>query len=894
MMLVERAGQLRTLNAYLDEAEAGHGRLVFVSGEAGIGKTALVGALMESAKDRARVMVAYSDGSATPAPLAPLRELLPGLPPGVWPAEDVHEAAAARSMWLIPQGPSRQDLFGRLLAALRDPAGPGGPGPYLIVIEDAHHADQATLDLLLFIARRVHTCRALVVVTYRDENLDTTQGLRLLIGDSASATGTRRLGVPALSPQAVADLVVAEHPGDEPGAVDAARLHEITRGNAFYVTEVLSSGMDAIPDQCRDAILARVAGLSAGATQALEIVALAGARVDVDVLEELLSDGLRALDEALARGLLVETQGVITFRHELARLVVEEHVAPGKRIHQHRRLYAALESRGADPARLAHHADAGDLSHETVDHATAAGMEASALGAHREAARQFQRALRHARRLPPPGLPEARLADLFWALGYELYITGRTAEAADAVDSAREIWERLGSTVRVGDAWRCLSRLLWFEGRTANAHRAGVRALEVLEGVGAPTPQLAYAYGNMTQLQLLSGDGVSTREWGAKTLELIDALADDPARTELRSNALTSLGTMEVVDGDARRGIAMLEESLDMARGSELHEHAARAYVNLASTALSQRRIADARRHVTEGLEYCTERDLDTWTHGLLEADADLCLMQGDLDGTETRAQALLDQPSLPRLHALDPLVLLAHVHGRRRSGETQALVERAVALAEETGEMQMIAPVTELRCELAWIAGRDDEAAALALESVDLVETADCRWNRGGVLRWLNPESLTATHREVAPPFAAELAGRSREAAALWEELGCPFDQGLALARGGDPEDLVEAIGIFDGMKAFGASERCRADLRSQGHAAPRAPRQTTRDHPLGLTAREAEVAALVAQGLSDSDIAERLSISRRTAEHHVSSILLKLGATSRRELDERLAPLT
>jgi len=891
-MLVERDHQLATLVSYVDEAASGHGRLVFVSGEAGIGKSALVAALAEGAQDTARVAVAYCDGSATPSPLAPLRELLPALPPEVWPEDEVHAAAAGNSMWMTAQGASRQDLFGRVLGALRDPPDPGDGRPFLIVVEDAHWADQATLDFLLFLARRIHTCRALVLVTYRDEGLDGAAGLRQLVGEAASATGSRRLAVPPLSRQAVATLVAADPRWREVVGRDVERLHQLTQGNAFYVTEVLSSGIDVIPEQGRDAILARVATLSPGAVQALEMVALVGTRAEVGLLEDLLSDGLPALDEALAHGLLVESGGVITFRHELARLVVEEHVAVGKRVHQHRRLHDALVNRGADPARLAHHADLGDLSERAVEHATLAGLAASSLGAHREAVRQFQRALRHAQRLPRPGLPEAGLADLYWSLGYELYMTGSTAEAAEAVVSAREIWERLESPVRVGDAWRCLSRLLWFEGHNADAHAAGRRALDVLEGMGgAPTPQLAYAYGNMTQLQMLSSDGASTREWGAKALETIEGLGDAPARIELRSHALTSLGTMEVVDGDAPRGIAMLEEGLDMARRSDLHEHAARAYLNLTSSALNQRRLDDARRHVTEGVEYCTERDLDFWTHGLLQLAADLCLLQGDLDGTEVRARALLDQPSVPRTHQLEPMVLLAHVRGRRGE-DTHALVERAVALSEEWGEMQVMAPVTALRCELAWLAGRDEEAAALALGAVEIVETADCRWNRGGVLRWLDPAGLAAAHREVAPPFAAELAGDWREAAAMWAELGCPFDQGLALARGGDPDALVQAIGIFDGMKAYAASERCRVDLRSQGRSVPRAPRQATRDHPKGLTGREAEISDLLAEGLTDAAIAERLCISRRTVEHHVSSILAKIGAGSRRDLLARSTP--
>jgi DNA-binding CsgD family transcriptional regulator len=169
----------------------------------------------------------------------------------------------------------------------------------------------------------------------------------------------------------------------------------------------------------------------------------------------------------------------------------------------------------------------------------------------------------------------------------------------------------------------------------------------------------------------------------------------------------------------------------------------------------------------------------------------------------------------------------------------------------------------------------------------LDLVERADCPWNRGSVLRWL-PQGVRPTHREVAPPFAAELAGDWQEAAALWERLGCPFDQALALARSGNADALAKAAGIFEGIKAHAAAARCRADLRALGRTAPRAPGRTARDHPMGLTRRESEVAELLAQGLSDSAIAEKLVISRRTAEHHVSSILAKAGVGSRHELGE------
>ncbi len=162
----------------------------------------------------------------------------------------------------------------------------------------------------------------------------------------------------------------------------------------------------------------------------------------------------------------------------------------GRRIHQHRRLFAALESRGTDPARLAHHADAAGLSQSAVEHATVAGRRAAELGSHREAARQFQRALAHAARLPGSRPPDEQVAELYWSLGYELYVMGRIEEASVAVESARDIWEQQGATTRVGDAWRCLSRLLWFDGRNADAEAAAVRALEILEGPTHPGARL--------------------------------------------------------------------------------------------------------------------------------------------------------------------------------------------------------------------------------------------------------------------------------------------------------------------------------------------------------------------------------------------------------------------
>ena len=255
----------------------------------------------------------------------------PRLPPR-WARSSRCSPTCPARLW--PPGATRQQVFATLLDTLRDP--PGGR-PFLLVVEDAHWADEATLDLLRHLARRIHGCRALVLVTFRPEDAAAAPGLRMLLGDTASANGTRRIDLSALSQDAVARLA-ADHAREHPTATptDPQQLFGVTAGNAFFVTEALSAGTSRVPPTVRDAVLARVARLDEPAQRALEVVALAGARAETGLLVDLLSQGLTAIDEPLDRGLLRQVDGDVTFRHELARLAVAEQVPVGRGVHLHR------------------------------------------------------------------------------------------------------------------------------------------------------------------------------------------------------------------------------------------------------------------------------------------------------------------------------------------------------------------------------------------------------------------------------------------------------------------------------------------------------------------------------------------------------------------------------
>jgi DNA-binding CsgD family transcriptional regulator/tetratricopeptide (TPR) repeat protein len=855
--LLERDHQLRSMASYLADAAVGSGRLVFVAGPAGVGKTTFVRQVAADAAQTVRAGFGACDGSLTPSPLGPLLDVLPVLPPDVWPA-----------------GVERHEVFTRLVAALRTPP---TPAPYLLVVEDAHWADEATLDLLRHLARRIHTCRALILVTYRPEDLPREHGLRLVIGEAATASGVRRLDVGALSPAAVRTL--AEHAeGWLEADGDAAELHRVTGGNAFFVTEVLAAGGSRLPMSVRDAVLARVARLSPAARQVVDVVSLAGPRVELDLLETLLDGDLAPVDEPLAHDVLRLDDGVVLFRHELARLAVEEQVPAFRRIAVHRRVLAALAGRpDADPARLSHHAEEAGDDEAVVRWALPAAEHAAELGAHREAVQQYQRLLRHA-----DGFDEARRADLLGRMSYEYYLTDCIPEALASRGEELRLRAARGDVAGVGVTHRWLSRLNWFDGRSAEAERHAALAVDAL--ASTTSPDLGMAYSNRAQLCMLRGDLEGARQWGDLAKNVLNRLPAGPERTNVAVHLLNNLGTVEITSGDVASGRQMLTSSLEQALEAGLHEHVARAYCNLASGAVLTRDLVAARTYFEDAIPYCMERDLDAWGLYLQGWQALLLLDTGDAVGARRLAEGVVRRPGVAAISMVMPLTVIARARARTGQGGWQEPLDRAAEFAQTSRELQRRGPVALARCEIGWFEGDVTAASQEAARVLASTSSDDSAWLRGMLATWLPPD-VPLDGPPVAPPFALEREGRWADAARAWELLGCPFEQAMALARSGEPEHLTTALGLFQELGAEAATARVRILLRGRGLPAPRGPRPSTRAHPEGLTGRQAEVLGLLSEGLTDAEIAQRLVLSRRTVEHHVAAILGKLGVGSRGE---------
>ena len=853
MALLERESPLRGAADYLADAVAGHGRMVFVAGEAGVGKTVFVECVVSAADGSVALAQGACDGSATPAPLGPLREMLPDLPADVW-----------------PEGVERHEVFARLTEALRDPR-----QPFLLVIEDAHWADDATLDLIRHLARRVHRLRALVLVTYRSEETTGQHPLRLVLGDVASAVGIRRIDLAPLTADAVRRLVGAT------GTVDADELYEETGGNPFYVTEVIAAGGSAVPRSVRDAVLSRTARLSAAARESLDVVALAGPRAELSVVTAVAPGSEAALDEALGAGVLQLQGDVLMFRHELARLTIVEEVPQLRRIGLHRRILDALLADSvADPARRAHHAEAAGLSEETARHALAAAGRAAALGSHKQAVQQFQRVLRHSE-----GAPADHRARLLAALGYESYVTGRIDDALAARHEALAIWRELGDVDEEGDTLRWLSRLSWFAGANQDANRYADEACRTLAGRG--THDEAMAYSNRAQMCMLAGDLVGTREWAGRALRLLEPMSSDTKVEDVRVHALNNLGTVELESGDAALGERLLQESLDRAVAADLHEHAARAFTNFGSLAVRQHRHADARRHLVAGLDYCLERDLDAWDHYMRGWYATNLLYEGLHDEAIAQAEQVLRNPRAATVSRIGPLCVIARARAWTGHGDWRPRLAEARELAAGTGEIQRVSVVAEAACEIGWIVDDPNDVVRTATAAWDLARDDGSDWTRGQIATWL-PAELTA-HPELlaplAPPYLAEVrrSGRRRPGSGTGSvpRSRRPWRRPVAARARDWPSPRSPST-----TSAPRPRRPRTGDLAASGWAPPRSRRSDTRAHPDGLTRREAEVLELLREGLADAAIAERLVLSRRTVEHHVASILGKLGVSSRRAI--------
>jgi DNA-binding CsgD family transcriptional regulator/tetratricopeptide (TPR) repeat protein len=847
--LLERESQLASLRQYAAEARGRDGRLVLVSGEAGVGKSSLVEEFRDELEDATWVWGAC-DGLFTPRPLAPLHDIAREV------GGDLHAAVRA--------GTPRDDVFDAVLRWMRD-----SRELLAVVVEDVQWADEATLDLLRFLTRRLRDLPVLLVVTFRDDALAPSDTLRMALGELAGQRSTRRIDLPPLTAAGVRRLA-------EGTSYVPEELHRLTGGNPFFLVEVLgmeesgSHGTE-IPASARDAVLSRAARLDDLARQTLEIASLDGFRVDLELVRSAAGAELETLDDLVSAGLLQPEGASLRFRHELSRRAVESSVPPHRRTHGHRALLAALVARQCvdDDARLAYHAEGAGDSEMVTRYAARAARHAASLGAYRESAAQYERALR----FPPEDL--RALAELYDEYADQLALVDRWPQAADARERAIALWQSLGDARREGYDHRRLSSVMWRLCRGPESVAAGQRAIELLEPLG-PDPELARIY-SQHAFQLWMSDPPAADRMLARASEMAEAV-DQP---DVLSDVLNNVAFGQYLRRED--WVPTMNEALHIALQASAEGQAGRAYANSYTFFTAQQRFAEAERYWRDGVAYCDERDITTYSTCLRGHRAVALMDVGRWDEAVVLAERVLATEASP-VNLLTSQITLGLIRARRGLPGALDLLDPAVLAADGVDEPEWIAATRLARAETRWLAGEQDGA----IEDLAVVRArvTPMEFIEDAQLAVWEQRLLGASHPVSPPPepWATWLSGDHAAAAERWDRLGCRHHAAMALLDSGCDDDLREALSRFEGLGADASVRRTRQRMKDLGlRAVPSGARATTREHPAGLTRREHEVLALLCDGLTNEEIAVRLVLSTRTVDHHVSAVLSKLAVGSR-----------
>ncbi|WP_309064857.1 ATP-binding protein [Microbacterium sp.] len=942
--MVGRDAELSLLGDALRRAAAGETASVLVAGEAGIGKTRLLREFRTVAERSAAVFTGWCvDYGATPAPYAPLPSILRGVLTAL--GDDGAEAAGparAALRLLIPElGPADRaavspDALREAIANLLEAA--AERRPVVVLVEDLHWADDATLAMLSFLLRALSGHRVLFVLTCRVDEVRRGGGVRAFLVEAERARLLERVTLRRLDPVAVRAMVEALNgPTDDTGF---ARLLERSEGVPFFIEELSCNALGPLPESLRDLLLARFDRLGEDAKRVVRTVSGSDAPVPHELLagvaglpDERLDDGIR--EAAAASILAVRPDDSYGFRHALLREAVHDDLLPGERARLHRAYAEALEAAAtADPASclesaLAYHWHQAHDAPRALSAAIAAMERAKASYAFSTAAR-------------------------FGELALELWDQVPSAAEAAGVDRVTLLL-RLGSILRnAGDGERSLAvvdlALAEVEPKTVEP-RLHARLLRdkalYLQNLGRPgsAELLCQALDRMdgvdddrlraTLLNLLGG-----RRMVAAQLEEAIATADEAYRIAERigddaqmSVAANTRGSARVHLGDVEGGLTDFRLAWERAADDTAR---LRYHVNYSDILHHLGRHREAVRIAEEGIAHARTLGVERTSGSLLTQNlAEPLLQLGEVD----RAEELLAKDLTFRTHRIFRVYTMATrirlLAWRGRLDEARGLLDEwrptmlGIAPLERQVEYSLIATELTLRLN----AGDAHGAAEIVRGLVQ----------RGGPLHAQGPRLLLESAWAVAALRAASsiAAGAETEAdagelaagiAALWASTPPgqrPDGWGVLLTAllDGEVDALRTAVPVADAddmpaayrvvVRLELARRLVRGDRAGRAEAASvladaaliaaqighvrlaqdvdalaTASGVRAEQHPSGvneLTAREAQVLELLAEGLSNRQISERLFISVKTVSVHVSAILRKLGASSRSEAAAR-----
>lgn len=850
MELIERSGFLSLLQKKLDNVENGEGHCVFVSGEAGIGKTSLVKFFCKEQKGNCNIYQGACDALFTPRPLAPLYDILWQVSNHPWPSSHTIE--------------ERTELFAGVIRELTNKRQKS-----LIIFEDIHWADEATLDFIKFLGRRITQLRCLFLLTYRDDEVHSNHPLRYLMGQLPPDSFSR-IRLECLSREAV-DKMVCEK------GYNGEDVYNVTGGNPFYVNEILASYNRGVPDNIRDSILPAYNRCDDNTRRIWDLLSVIPLSFEVKYLEEFGPLGTD-FETCLQLRILIINDGRISFKHELFRRAIESFLSPLKRITLHKWILDRFRDRfeqNQEIERIIHHAKNANEYETVVQYAPVAAARAACLGAHIEASKLYLSAIEYYQ-----GNDKEVLVKFYEWYAYECYLTNQVKEAIIYTGKTLNILKEKEDIEKIGNCLRFLSRLWWLDGNRKNAEKFGDQAIEVLRGQSLSTA-MAMAFSNKSQLKMLLDQADEGIAWGQKAIAIAEEIGDQ----ESLSHALNNVGSIQMHNQlSHKKGISNLQQSLEIALKNSFHEHAARAYSNLGSNAVKLKNFETAEKILNEGIKYSEKRDLDSWRSNMLSLKASLKLETGDWDQAYNIAEGQLIYEDQSPVFAIVALTVLATLKMRRGDPDALPLLLKTASRAFETTELQRIIPSQIALLEYEWLTGNTIIKARELDHTMNRIEQSINNIEKNEFAFWLfKARKQHLPLKEVYEGYDTGSTRKVQVAAELWKQIGCPYGQAMVLCEGSE-NDKRKAIKILHELGAKAVYERMKLEMRTTGiKNIPNGVRKTTKSNPAFLTVREMDVLELLKEGLQNREIGARLFISSKTVDHHISSILFKLDVKSR-----------
>jgi ATP/maltotriose-dependent transcriptional regulator MalT len=842
LVLLERAGELELLADLLAGIGSSGGKVILLRGEAGIGKSSLVREFVDRHAGEAHVHVGSCDDLLTPQPLGPFWDI----------------AREERSLAQPLENGDRPGVLQTTLDLLS-----GSLRPSILVIEDTQWADEATLDAIKYVGRRIAKTNGLLLLTYRDGEVDYDHPLRGVIGDLPPDIVVRiQLG--GLSPEAVASMV-------DDTNLDLDEVIALTDGNPLFVTEVLASRVDNVPASVQDSVLTRAARLSAEARQLLDLVAVIPGESERALIETILAPTQQHLTECERQGLLRVADDTVFFHHELVRQAIETALSTMNRRRLNQQVLAELMG-GDDLSRLVHHAREADDVESIIEFAPKAARAAMAIESHREAVAHFRLLEPYLDRISKT--ERAAIVD-DWART-EYYLI--SSESADILARAIALHRSTGNDLALARALTFAVRVNEINGQPEQAEAASREAIAILESY-SPSADLASAVGQRAWLMKMRGDGPRAVEIAEQAIELAEETGDELSLI----NALITKGQVTFRSGEPD-GLGLLEEARLRAEQAGYPFEESLAQVNMAEVAAEHRDVEQA--------SDISQRARDTAARYEIRINEDAAIAHYakvlDWKGQWATAEDIATE-TLGRVLFYSQLVagqVLGPLQTRKGRPDARATIDSTWARADAGNEMQSLLPSAAALAEYLWLHGEDDPVlTARFRELLDDARRYGFPWSAGWLAFWLwMLGTLSEPPEGIAEPYRLVMDGKPTEAATIWEAKGIPYERGLALMHG-DEKARLEALDIFETLGATAVAAKLRKILRNDGIAVPRGKGRDTRRHEAGLTARQAEVLQLLDEGLSNTEIADRLFVSRRTVEQHVSAVLSKLDSSTREE---------